>query len=127
MKKIFYGLLIVLISLFLTACKENIPEPNEKIPLDMEGYLEELETRKTQVLEIVKEYWGRTSCYFSKDGFAIANATFYMYEQTGDELYLEKAYAQSKLAFEKLGRDGDCFGIYYGIDHYIRYRKCRRM
>ena len=123
MKKIVYGFLIILICLFLIGCEDENPDTKDDIPLNMEEYLVGLEQRKNQVLEIVKTYWGRTSCYFSKDGFAIANATFYMYEQTNDELYLEKALAQSKLAFEKLSRDGDCFGIYYGIDHYIRYKK----
>lgn len=76
---------------------DNDDTPNKYI-FDEEKYMEELAERKEYLLEYITSYLGRTTCYYSKDGFSIATAAFKMYEETDDETWKIRALNHAKLA-----------------------------
>lgn len=95
--------------------------------INIEQYKIEAENRRQHIFTYITSNLSVNTS--PKQGFPIASALFKMYEQTGDDTYLDQAINHTKTVYNKFKTEyvdrgiGDCFASFYGIYLYGLYNK----
>ena len=122
MKKISMFIIMALLVLTFSSCKDNSKNNDGFI---LEEFLEKSDNAYDERRQYLIDYFltYRTKDHSSKTGFGATAVQFYMYEKTQEQSYLDSALKQTYNVYKGMAASANCFSISNAVFHYGLFSK----